>query len=300
MAVPSLDDLQLFLAVARERSFARAARGLDIPAATLSRRIQRLERSLDAQLLRRTTRRVALTDAGELLLERAGPPLAGVEAAIDCLAEESTAARGRLRIAMPADLARLWLARPLADFASRHPEIRLELMLSSRVADLIEERIDLAIRAAEPDSGNLVARPLSRLPTALYASPVYVAGLPGLRHPRDLESVNAIVLRGRAADSEWTLAHGAETAQVTPRGNLEADELGAVVALAAAGAGVALLPQPLVAASREHGQLVRVLPGWQGPEAPVHAVYLSRRMPRRLRLLLEHLRGWLEAPSQRA
>lgn len=289
----SFDDLHLFCAVARLRSFSRAARKLDMPLATVSRRVAHLERQLDAHLLNRTTRRVDPTDAGALLLARCEAPLVALGEAVACLGEESSVPRGRLRVTMPADLARHWLARPLANFAARHPEIHLELDLSSRVVNLVEEGFDLAIRAAEPDSGSLIARQLARMPTSLYASPGYLAALPALRHPRDLESVNALRLTGRSSDAAWSLRSGRERITTTPRGNLELDEMGALIGLAAAGAGVALLPDPLVQDRLADGSLVSLLPGWRGPDAPVFAVYASRRMPLRLRLLLDQLRAWV-------
>lgn len=293
----SLDDLELFLAVARDLSFARAARALGVPPATLTRRVQRLERQLDAPLLRRSTRRVRLTDAGALLFERADGPRRELRAALECLAEDAGAARGRLRLTMPSELARLWLAVPLASFAARHPDIRLEIALSGRVVDLVEEGFDLAIRAARPQSTSLIARRLATLPTALYASPSYLAGLAALEHPGDLEAANAVVLSGRSADRSWSLSRARESVRLAPRGNIEADDLGALISLVASGAGVALLPVPLVADSRESGRLVPVLPDWHGPAAPVYAVYLSRRMPLRLRLMLDHLREWIEGTS---
>ncbi len=289
----SFDDLQLFCAVARLHSFSRAARELDMPLATVSRRVAGLERRLDTHLLNRTTRRVDTTDAGALLLARCEAPLQALGEAVACLGEESGTPRGRLRVTMPADLARHWLARPLATFAARHPDIRLELDLSSRVVNLVEEGFDLAIRAAEPDSGSLIARPLVRMSTSLYASPDYLAALPGLRHPRDLESVNALRLAGRSSDAAWALRRGRERITITPRGNLELDDMGALIGLAAAGAGVVLVPDPLVRDRLAGGTLAPVLPGWRGPDAPVFAVYASRRMPLRLRLLLDHLRTWV-------
>lgn len=289
----SFDDLRLFCAVARLHSFSRAARELEMPLATVSRRVARLERQLDAHLLNRTTRRVDPTDAGALLLARCDAPLAALGEAVACLEEESSAPRGRLRVTMPADLARHWLARPLANFAARHPQIHLELDLASRVVNLVEEGFDLAIRAAEPQTGPLIARPLARMPTGLYANPDYLAALPKLQHPRDLESVNALRLTGRSSDAAWSLRRGSERTTITPRGNLELDDMGALIGLAAAGAGVALLPDPLVQDRLADGTLVCLLPGWRGPDAPVFAVYASRRMPLRLRLLLDHLRTWV-------
>jgi DNA-binding transcriptional LysR family regulator len=129
--------------------------------------------------------------------------------------------------------------------------------------------------------------------TSLYASPGYLAALPALRAPQDLETVNALVLAGRGADREWILAHGREKTSLVPQGNVEVDDMGALISLVAAGAGVALLPTPLVAEAVATHRLVEALPGWRGPDAPVFAVYLSRRMPHRLRLLLEHVRAWV-------
>lgn len=291
-ATPSLDDLQLFCAVARERSFTRVARGRDVPLATVSRRIAQLERHLGAALLHRSTRRVEPTDAGALLLRAAEGPLAQLVEAFECLAEETGSPRGRLRVTMPADLARYWLAAPLASFAGRHPGIRLELDLSARLVDLVAERFDLAIRAAPPPEGSLIARPLARMRTALFASPAYLAALPAIRHPRDLASVNALVITGRGSDQAWILSRGSERAAVAPHGNVEVNDMGALIGLAAAGAGVALLPEPKVGEQAAAGSLVPVLAGWHGPDAPVFAVYASRRMPLRLRLFLDHLREW--------
>jgi DNA-binding transcriptional LysR family regulator len=289
---PSLDDLSLFCAVARERSFTRVAEHSGVPLATVSRRVAHLERQLEAQLLRRSTRRVEPTDAGAMLLERAEGPLRGLAEALECLADETGSPRGRLRVTMPADLARFWLAIPLASFAGRHPEIRLELDLSSRLANLNEENFDLAIRAARPTDESLIARELARMPTALFASPSYLAALPPLGHPRDLEAVNALVISGRGSDRAWVLRHGRDKATVAPRGNVEVNDMSALIGLAAAGAGVALLPLPKLGEHAGVGTLVQVLPGWQGPEAPIYAVYPSRRMPLRLRLFLQHLRDW--------
>jgi DNA-binding transcriptional LysR family regulator len=292
-----LEDLQLFAAVARLRSFSRAAGELGMPVATLSRRIAALERRLEAQLLRRTTRRVEPTDAGALLLERADEPLRALADALDCLGEESRRPRGRLRVTMPADFAHTWLARSLAEFVARHPDIRLELELTARVVKLVEEGFDVAIRAGEDAPTGLVARLLTRMPTSLYSSPAYLASLPPLRHPRDLQQVNALLIPARRIDADWTLTRGSERATVAPNGNLRVNDMTALIQLAAAGAGVALLPEPIAGREIEAGRLVPVLPPWQGPSVPIHLVYAARRMPLRLRLFLDHLR---ESPAVEA
>jgi hypothetical protein len=146
----SLDDLLLFTTVARlKQLLARSRRARPAGAHPEPAYRGAGEDRLDAQLLRRTTRRVDTTDAGNLLLARSEAPLRSLIEAFDCLGEETRRARGRLRITMPADFAHSWLDAPIAAFAARHPEIRLELDLTGRVVNLVEEGFDLAIRAGE-------------------------------------------------------------------------------------------------------------------------------------------------------
>ena len=290
---PPLDDLRLFGAVAQARSFSTAARELGIPLATLSRRISALERRLGATLLTRTTRRVEPTDAGLLLAQRAEPALRELEGAIECLGEESARPRGRLRVSMPADLARQCFAAPIAEFAARHPDIHIDLDLSPRIVDLIADRVDLAIRAGTPADSGLIARPLAQLAHALYASPAYLASLPALARPEDLSQVNALVLSGRRIDREWPLTRGRRSVSLSPAGNLQVNDMGTLIELVATGAGVALLPSGFVRVLVEARRLVRLLPEWSGPMVPIHAIYTDRRMPARLRLLLDHLRLWV-------
>lgn len=290
---PPLDDLRLFSAVAEARSFSAAARTLGMPLATLSRRISALERRLGATLLSRSTRRVEPTDAGLLLAARADPALRELEGAIDCFGEQAARPSGRLRITMPADLARQCFAVPLAEFAARYPDIRIDLDLSARIVDLIADRVDLAIRAGTPADSGLIARPLAQLANALYTSPAYLASLPALSRPADLADVNALVLTGRSVDREWPLTRGRRRVSLRPAGNLQVNDLGALIELVAAGAGVALLPGAFVRTQVEAGRLTRVLPEWSGPSVAIHAIYTDRRMPARLRLLLDHLRQWV-------
>lgn len=286
---PDLNALRLFCAVARERSYTRAAADSGQPVATVSRRVAALEQQLGVQLLRRTTRRVEPTGAGQLLLERCEPVLATLAEAIDCLGEEAAQARGRLRVTLPADIARHWLAPALADFAGRHPEIRLELDLSARIVDLVAEGFDLAIRAGELPDSSLHVRRLGQFTHRLYASPSYLASLPPIAAPEELREVNALTMPGRRHDREWVLRRGRQEARVIPTGNLVLNDIGALLELAAAGAGVALLPELFVGDVVAAGRLVPILPQWSGPSAPVYALYADRRLPARLRLFLDHL-----------
>jgi len=287
-----LNDLALFCRVARARSFTRAAQDGGVPLATISRRIAALERSMGTQLLKRSTRRVELTAAGEVLLERAEPAVKALLDAADCLGESTRVARGRLKVTMAADLAHFWLAAPLAEYSRRYPDVRLELDLSARRVDLIGENFDLAVRIGELEDSGLLRRFLARMSNGLYASPSYLAALPPIRSVKDLSQANALTLSARKADREWRLSRGRQRAAIVPTGNVAVTDMGVLMQLTVHGAGIALLPVAFAAEHAAAGRLQRVLPEWQGEPVAIHAVFAERRMPLRLRLMLDLLQAW--------
>ncbi len=178
--IDDLNDMLIFAEVVRSGSITRAGERLDLPKATVSRRLSRLEARLGTKLLHKTTRRLELTEVGEAYYERCLPILEEVEETRDFASQLSSKPRGRLRITAPADFAAQWLAVPLATFCAAYPEITVDIDLSSRQVDLIAERVDVAIRAGQLSDSTLVARPLLMLTRSLYASPLYLSatGLP--------------------------------------------------------------------------------------------------------------------------
>lgn len=292
------DDLLMFARVAEAGSFVKAADTLRLPKSTLSRRLAALESRLGERLMQRTTRKLVLTEFGRRILEHARLVAAEVDEARAVALYRQARPSGPLRVSMPADLAAMALAPMLARYAADHPDVLLDIDLSPRRVDLIDESIDVAIRlGALPDDSRLVARRVALFTVGLYATPDYLrtAGEPQL--PAALANIHALMLTSRAPGlPAWTLERGqgaaAERWQGTPPRRSVANSPDLLMRMALAGAGIAqvsdFFAQPHVAA----GRLVRVLPAWRLPPDPAHAVFPGRR------LLPAKTRGFIDAVAQ--
>ena len=286
-STPSLDTLALFVEVARAGSFSAAARRLGLPQSTISRRIGALEAALGLQLLARTTRRVELTEAGQTYFQRAqgiADEAARLHAEMGGLRQRPS---GVLRVSMPAEFARAWLAPRLPEFVRRYPDITLHLDASPRRVDLIGEPFDVAIRAgALPDSG-LFARVLMRVPRCLYAAPAWLQAHGAPRTPADVPPETCLHLGG---ETHWLLESDAgQRVRVPLAGRITATDPGLLQALTAQGMGIALLPA-MFAASGATAHLRPVLPGWHAAPVPICALTATRLLPARVRCFLDFLR----------
>lgn len=295
----SLDanDLILFAHVIEAGSFSRAAERTGLPKSTLSRRITALETTLGERLLTRSTRRLAITEFGERILDHAKRLLDETEAASAMALHRQAKPRGVLRVSMPPDFAELDLTPLLLQFAADYPEVRLELDLSPRRVDLLAERFDLAVRVASrlPDDATLVARKLCEFPNGLYASPAYLAryGVPA-SPPELLAHVGLRLIGGNGDALPWQLSRGAERWEGLPNGPLAANSPGLQRDLAAHGLGIvglaARFAEPWVA----QGRLQRVLPEWSLPTVTIWCVTPGRRLlPARTTAFIEMLRSTL-------
>ncbi|NVK42456.1 MAG: LysR family transcriptional regulator [Oceanospirillaceae bacterium] len=284
----NLDDLRYFVRVVEANSFTAAAERLGTQKSTLSRRISQLEDSLGIRLLQRTTRKLHLTPDGEELYERCRPLIEDLEDARHSLSAAQPEPQGRLRLTMPTELALALLDDVLASFLEQHPKIQLEVELTSRVIDLIEEGIDLAIRVGPLEDSSLIARPIAKVVRGLYAAPEYLATAAPLRTPTDLPAHRYLGLLHRNDPLQFENWEGGET-QLTEI-PLRTNSLTLMRYMASRGFGIARLPrfyaQPLVDA----GKLQPVLPDYQVPCIQVNALYPSRRhLSPRTRLFLDHL-----------
>lgn len=286
----SLDSLQLFLAVADAGGFSRAAERLDLPVATLSRKIALLEKELSVPLFKRNTRNVTLTPAGEEFYTQLVPALGAVQSAVNDLSNAATSLQGVIRITTPSDFARLSLAKPLAQFVQLNPHIRVELHLSSSRVDLVKEHIDLAIRIGELADSNLFAWHLFEMSSKLFATPSYLASLPAIETPDDLKHCNMIHLKTNINRNHLTLIKGDETVEQPIQGNLQANDMGVIIALCSADAGVAMIPEMLVHQETTEKLLSPILSDWHSSSIPVHAVTTARNPPARVKHLIEFLK----------
>jgi DNA-binding transcriptional LysR family regulator len=294
-----LTELQTFLLVAEHGSFSGAARALGVPKSTVSRRVGRLEDELGLALLIRSSRSFVLSEDGQALRARARPALRELGDVLEDLGDRDSELRGELSLSCSIDLAgSRWLADLLAGFGGRHPGVQVRLRIANRRVDLLEEGIDLAFRIHDgpiSDREDLMARSLGRLCSSLYASPGYLAEHPAPTTLEDLVGHRCI-------------AHVRAFAEVWPgQPSMVVDDFGPAGVLAAAGAGVAALPEFVAAPWVDAGELVPLELGWPSPETRLALVWLrSRHMAPRLRAFLDMASKqasrtpWLRRPSGRS
>ena len=285
------NDLVLFARVVDEGSFSRAADRLGYPKSTVSRRVAALETQLGEQLLRRTTRKLTVTDFGRAVLEHAHHVVEDVAAAESLAQHRQVQPSGRLRVTMPNDMGNLVLAPMLAEFVLEYPAVTLEVDLSSRFVDLIAENFDVAVRMGElRDDATLAARRIASFTSGLYAAPSYVArrGVPA--EPEALMEHDALRVLARTGDPQvWTLVRGEARWEGIPPGRATANSPELLMRMALGGAGIALIHDPFAVPYLERGELVQVLPDWSTPPVAASAVFPGRR------LMPAHARAFVDA-----
>ena len=283
-----LNDMALFVEVVKARSFRGAAATIGMPNSTLSRRISGLEKAIGLRLLHRTTRRIELTEAGQLYFERCKRIVEEARLAHEQLGGMLAQPSGVLRVSLPVDFANIYLAPLIAEFARRYPGISFEFDLTPRRVDLVSEPFDVAIRLGELPDSNLIARALALLPRNLYASPTYLERSGEPSRPADLARHETLLLRGQA--DTWTLRRGEETVEIAVGGRFRLNSIGMIRRLATLDMGVAMLAEEIVAEDIAEGRLRRVLPQWQGTPVPVYAITETRLLPAKTQRFIEFLR----------
>jgi DNA-binding transcriptional LysR family regulator len=286
-------ELLAFSKTVEARSLSRAAAELGVPRATISRRLARLEARLGARLLRRTTRSLVLTDAGEALYRHARIVLDAVSQAEASVRRTDETMRGDLRVALP-PITQPSLLALLCDFAKEHPELRLHVHFGTKLVDLRRDGYDVALRASTQLEPGLIARTLRRDVGVAVASPEYLAkhGVP--RAERDLKNHRCLMgfARGELPATHWPLAAGG---QLHVEGVLFSNEVPLLHDAALRGLGIALLPSMFVRPSLDSGKLVHVLPGIIEAETHVAAVYPEREfVPPQVRAFVAALVSWAE------
>lgn len=284
-----LNDIALFVHVVRAGSFAEAGRRLGMPPSTASRRVQSLEAALGTRLMQRTTRRLALTDAGRNFFAESADRIDALMRAAGQVAEDANDIAGRVRVAVPADFFEWFPADALAQFAAANPRVRFEFELNDARVDLLGEGIDVALRGGDQDP-SLFARKLGTSSAILVASPDYLARRGRPAELRDLAKHDCITSPSRGGPrSTWRIgARGRTMASVEVDGPFQANTSSAQLAGAMAGMGIALLPAALTVPLVESGRLRRVLPEFSSGVIGVHLVYHSRRqLPRAVSAFIE-------------
>ena len=284
-----LTALRVFAAVAESGSFSATAEQLDMSRAMVTRYVGTLEQWLGARLLQRTTRSVTLTEAGESCLRRGQQMLALVDDVEQETSRHGTALRGQLRVTCSVSFAYAQMAAALTDFLKQHPQLKIDLNASDGALNLVEARIDLAIRiSAEPDP-TLIGRVLTPCHSVLVASPAYLAAHGVPQTPADLATHQCLSF-ANFGKSTWALHRDQERCQVSVRSQLSANDATALLQAALAGGGVALQPTYLANPCVADGRLQVVLPDWKLPDMAIYALYPSRKhLQPAVRALLDFL-----------
>ncbi|RQR24610.1 LysR family transcriptional regulator [Burkholderia sp. Bp9142] len=280
-----LGDLRTFIEVAEAGGVALGARRLGLSKSIVSRRLARLEEALGAQLLSRTTRGSVLTEAGATFREHALRAVMELEAAQETLSPEAEVS-GLLRVAAPLSFGVTRLTPVFADLARQHPRLRLDASYSDRFVDIIGEGFDCAVRLGFMPDSSLIARQICTFRGWLVASPAYIADHGTPMTLEELVHHDAVLKKGEV----WPLRDRGETVVVRPRGRFTVDSGEAVLIAALAGVGIAALPDFLIAAHIERGELVPVLTNFPAPEAGMYLVRAPGAFPsRKVRILTDML-----------
>ena len=271
--------LATFSAIVSAGSISKAATRLGCSKSVISRQLTKLEADLGTRLVQRTTRRLTLTEVGEVVLQEAQQidrSLANVEQITGQFQQD---VRGRLRVACPRPLGQRYLSLLLTEFMLLHPLVEITLVVEDRITDLVAEQIDVAIRVVHMEDSTLVARKLANNPRVLVAAPSYLkrAGTP--QTPEDLEQHNCLLfISGNTVWSDWVFSDGTSSFAISARGNTRMNDGMALAASACTGAGITVLDRLMVEPELASGALVEVMPDYRLNSGPsIYAVYPARK-----------------------
>lgn len=284
-----LTAMRVFVEVLERGSQTAAADALDMSRAMVSRYLAELESWAGVRLLHRSTRTLSLTGAGEQLLPQCREMLAMADGMQSLSLTADQAPRGTLRIASSQSFVQAWLVHALQDFTALYPQVGFDLLLGSEAVNLVQARIDLALRITNQLDPNLIARRLAVCHSVVCASPAYLARHGTPQRPEDLAQHNCLSY-AHFGRSIWEFEQGGEPHAVAVSGKLSANESMVLLEATLAGAGISLQPVYSVDEHLREGKLVRLLPDYRPQALGIHALYGSRRqMLPALRLLLDFL-----------
>ncbi len=289
--LPDFEALAIFAKVVELRSFAAAATELALSKATVSKAVGRLEERIGARLFNRTSRRLALTDAGRSLAARAARLLVDGEAAESEALAQSAAPRGLVRIAAPMTFGVRVVAPLLSDFLARYPDVSVDLHLGDAMVDLIGEGFDVGVRIASLPDSSLVARRVCPMPRYIVAAPDYLARHGRPTHPMHLAQHRCFAYAYTSTPNVWRFTNAAgEEATVRPSGQLRVNNGEAVLPALIAGLGIADLPDFIVSDAIAAGQVEVILKDWKQTEGAVHLVMPpGGPRPARVEVLIDFL-----------
>lgn len=290
-----LRGMGIFVEVAKQQGFAPAARVLNLSTSAVSRYVIELEDWMGVQLLQRTTRKLSLTDAGNVYLDRCQRVVAEVNDIQHAASDLAAEPRGPLRITAPVFIAKDFLQDLLPGYLNRCPNVEVELVVVDRFVDLVEERFDLAIRAGELKDSTLVARKLMDVRLMLVAAPTYLEQHGTPQEIADLKKHNCLIDTGPSYANRWPVAEKKNAKAITVQGNARANSGEIIRSLALAGVGITLLPAFFVSKDVHEGRLISFLESKVQFSGGLFAVYPQhRQLSPNVRTFVDYLVGHID------
>ncbi len=287
-----LSRIGVFIAVAKQQSFAGAARELGITSSAVSKQIQNLEYDLKTKLLNRTTRKVSLTEEGALFFERASRALEDLHEATEALNELKSKPRGTLKISAPRAFSNMYLVEPIARFAAKYPEVTMDVSFDDRLINFADEDFDVLIRIGALEDSSMIARKLADVPICVFASPAYLQQHGTPTTPEELAAHNVLAYTRNKGAHEWRYKcpDGQERVQ-SLNSTFRADAAEMMIEAACRGIGITICPALFVHQEVASGKLIQILDDYETwPMRHLYAIFPPNRyLSTRVRLFIEHI-----------
>lgn len=292
-----LDELEAFVKVVEVESFSEAARQLGISKSYVSKQVSRLEDRLGARMLNRTTRQLTLTDVGAVFYERCVAILDELEEAELAVNDLQSRPRGTLRMSVPMSFGVQYLSKMVSGFMAEHPDLDVELSLSDRVVNIVDEGFDMAIRIGTLKDSSLIARRLTPVGSRVVGSPAYFEEHGTPKHPRDLKNHECLRYAYFSTGTIWHFNRDGEEVSVKVDGRMTANNGHALLEAARQGVGLVLLPDFFLPEALANNELVHVLGEWDCDTGAIWALYPhNRHLSAKVRLFVDYLVDQFETP----
>ena len=284
----------VFLVVVEQGSFTKAANFFALPKSNISRKISRLEESLSVRLLERSTRSLHLTEIGEIYYQHCQRIFEEMESAEQCVEKLSSMPKGNVKICASVSVGQGLLAGKLAGFYLQFPQVTIDLRLTNRRVDIVDEGFDIAIRVGQSPDTTLISKKLSTVHLNLYASPKYISEHGAINEPDDLVNHACLYMSSVSERAQWQLSQQGKINSLDIKPAFVCDDFHVIRKMAVDDVGIALLPDYLAKALIADDKLLQVLPRWQGRSIDIYAIYPSRKgVTPKIRVLLDYLAGQL-------
>jgi DNA-binding transcriptional LysR family regulator len=290
-----LELIRIFVKVAQNKSFSKAADLLKLPKSTVSKSISRLEKEIETKLLLRTTRSLTLTPAGRLFYDSSLGPIQTLEEAQKSLYGLDSKLTGLVRITVPEDLGNHIIAPATGKLLALHPSLSFELHYTDDVVDLIKDGFDLAIRLGRVNESSFKIKRAGVVKLIMVATPKYLKNQKKILHPDDLKFHHCLTYSDQSLNSKWTLRSHKKIIQAPINTKMSCNQMSGLLKMALASAGVALVPKFLCKSDIETGKLVHILPDWIGPTFEVSLISpLASTSSARLKVTIDQIYSSLQ------